>query len=346
MPLQKLQTRCRELWPGLAVALLVAGAAASLAAHYRAPIMLLALLLGMAVNFLAQDTRCSAGIQWVSRDVLRLGVALLGLKITLAQVQGMGWPVLALVIAAVGCTIGVGIVLARWMGFRAFFGLLSGGAVGICGASAAMAIAAAFPQHPQKDKATLFVVISVSLLSTLAMVLYPLLTQWLGLDARMAGIFLGASIHDVAQVVGAGYSVGSQAGDAATLVKLMRVAMLVPVIALAAWMTRAYYQNSDLTATPEGQAAPARPPLLPGFVVAFVVLVIVNSVVNLPQAVLGAGQELSRACLACAMAAIGIKTQPRDILTVGWKPVVLMVLETAFLAALVIGLMALLPAAA
>lgn len=326
-------TRCALLWPGLAMAAVVAVAAQFLAEHYGAPVMLFALLLGMAVNFLSDDSRCKPGIEFVARQVLRWGVALLGLKITLDQVQSLGWQSVFMVVLAVSLTITLGIVVAKWMGFKPFFGLLSGGSVGICGASAAMAIAAAFPNHPQKDRATLFVVISVSTLSTVAMVLYPMLVRWLGLDPQQAGFFLGGTIHDVAQVVGAGYSMGEQTGDAATVVKLMRVAMLVPVIMVAAWMTRVTHAHSAGSAT---TGAPmSRQPLLPWFAVVFVLLVLLNSLLHLPEVVVNTGHGLSRAFLVTAMAAIGIKTHLKDILSVGWKPVALMLLETVFLAVLV-----------
>lgn len=328
-----LYARGLVLWPGLAMAAVVAVAAQFLAEHYGAPVMLFALLLGMAVNFLSEDARCKPGIEFVARQVLRWGVALLGLKITLDQVQSLGWQAVFMVVLAVSLTIGLGILMARWMGFKPFFGLLSGGSVGICGASAAMAIAAAFPNHPQKDKATLFVVISVSTLSTVAMVVYPMLVHWLDLDPLQAGFFLGGTIHDVAQVVGAGYSMGQQTGDAATVVKLMRVAMLVPVIMVAAWMTRAAHAQS---ANSEAAGGPVnRPPLLPWFAVVFVLLVLLNSLLHLPEMLVSTGHGLSRAFLVAAMAAIGIKTHLKDILSVGWKPVALMLLETVFLAVLV-----------
>lgn len=328
-----LYARCAVLWPGLAMSAVVAVAAQFMAEHYGAPVMLFALLLGMAVNFLSENAQCKPGIEFVARQVLRWGVALLGLKITLDQVQSLGWQSVIMVVLAVSLTITLGILMAKWMGFKPFFGLLSGGSVGICGASAAIAIAAAFPNHPQKDRATLFVVISVSTLSTVAMVLYPVLVRWLGLDPLQAGFFLGGTIHDVAQVVGAGYSMGPQTGDAATVVKLMRVAMLVPVIVVAAWMTRATHAQSENS---EGAGAPAsRPPLLPWFAVVFVLLVLLNSLLQLPEVVVNTGHGLSRAFLVAAMAAIGIKTHLKDILSVGWKPVALMLLETVFLAVLV-----------
>ena len=326
--------RAQQLWPGVAVSAVVAVAALFLAEHYQAPVMLYALLLGMAVNFLSLEGPCQPGIEFVARQVLRWGVALLGLKITVAQVQAMGWLPVIMVVLAVSSTIVLGVVLARALGFKTFFGLLSGGAVGICGASAALAIAAAFPNHPQKDRATLFVVISVSTLSTLAMVVYPMLAQRLDLDPQQAGFFLGGTIHDVAQVVGAGYSMGSQTGDTATVVKLMRVAMLVPVIVVAASISRRHLATRQ-DSTPGPSAPTPRPPWLPGFAVAFVVLVAVNSTLALPSAWIDVGNAVSRVFLVAAMAAIGMKTQLKDVLSVGWRPVALVVLETVFLAALV-----------
>ena len=229
----------RTLFPGVLACAVVAAAATFLSEHYGAPVMLFALLLGMAMNFLSGDGPCQPGIEFTARTVLRFGVALLGLRITLGQVAELGWQPLVIVVIAVVLTIGVSMAVARLMGFQSLFGLLSGGATAICGASAALALAAALPNHPLKERATLFTVIGVSALSTLAMIVYPMLAQWLGLDPAAAGVFLGATIHDVAQVVGAGYSLSTQTGDVATVVKLMRVAMLVPVIVFAVMLTRA-----------------------------------------------------------------------------------------------------------
>jgi len=330
----ELKAHASRLFPGLAVSAIVAVAAMFLSDHYGAPVMLFALLLGMAVNFLSQEGRCAPGIDFTARQVLRLGVALLGLRITAAQVAALGWQPVALVVVAVALTIACGIVLARLLGFRMFFGVLTGGAVAICGASAALALSAAMPAHPQKERATLFTVIGVSALSTLAMVLYPVVTGALEMQPLSAGFFLGGTIHDVAQVVGAGYSLSNEAGDAATLVKLMRVAMLLPVIALAAWLARRH-----VAANGDGAGAGTRPPLLPWFAVAFAVLIAVNSTGWLPAAVVSAGKSASQACLVAAMAAIGMKTHLKDLLTVGWKPIALMVAETVFLAALFYGLL-------
>jgi uncharacterized integral membrane protein (TIGR00698 family) len=291
--------------------------------------MLFALLLGMAMNFLGADGPCKPGIEFSARTLLRAGIALLGLRITLAQVAALGWAPVVLVVLCVVLTIAVSMAAARLLGFQALFGLLTGGATAICGASAALALSAALPGHPLKDRATLFTVIGVSALSTVAMVLYPMLVHALGLDARQAGLFLGGTIHDVAQVVGAGYSISTQAGDTATLVKLMRVAMLLPVIVFAAALARRAGDG----------AGSERPPLLPWFAVAFVALVAVNSTGLVAAAVQRAGNDLSRWCLVAAIAGIGMKTHLKDLATVGLGPVALMVGETLFLAALALALM-------
>ncbi|HEV8691563.1 MAG TPA: putative sulfate exporter family transporter [Ideonella sp.] len=371
--------RARQLLPGLLASAVVAAAATFLSQHYGAPVMLFALLLGLAMNFLhaplppaavpagppegerspwggpaatmppaavpasppegkrspwggpaATDPVCAPGIEFAARDVLRIGVALLGLRITVAQVAALGWqPVLGVVLLVV-VTIGLSMLVARLMGFQTLFGLLTGGATAICGASAALALSAALPPHPQKERATLFTVIGVSALSTLSMILYPMIARWAGLDDRAAGMFLGGTIHDVAQVVGAGYGISHEAGDVATLVKLMRVAMLLPVIVFASALARSRLRSS-------GEAAGPRPPLLPGFALGFAALVLINSTGWVPAAVQQAGNDASRWCLVAAIAAIGMKTQLKDLATVGLKPIVLMVGETVFLAALVLG---------
>ena len=322
-------SRAQELFPGVIACCVIAAAATFLSEHYKAPMMLFALLLGIAMNFLATETSCAAGVAFTGRTVLRCGVALLGLRITYGDISALGWQPVAGVVVSVALTIVISIGVARLLGFRSTFGLLSGGATAICGASAALALAAAMPPHPQREKALSFTVIGVSTLSTLAMVVYPVIARWLGLDATQSGIFLGGTIHDVAQVVGAGYSMSKETGDTATVVKLMRVAMLLPVITLTVALMR------SRTGAGEGH----KPPLLPWFAVVFALLVVVNSMGWIPRPVATAGASLSGWFLVASIAAIGVKTQIRELVSVGVKPVALMVGETALMAVIVLGLM-------
>ena len=324
MPLAAMRARGQMLAPGFLVSALVAAAATFLSEHYGAPVMLFALLLGMAVNFLSQEGACKPGIEFTAREVLRFGVALLGMRITFSQITALGWSPVLMVVVAVTLTIALSMLAARWLGFQSLFGLLTGGATAICGASAALALAASMPAHPGKERATLFTVIGVSALSTLCMIVYPMVAQALALSETAAGIFLGATIHDVAQVVGAGYGMSHTTGDVATVVKLMRIALLLPVIVVAVLLTR-------------GQHTPGkRPPLLPWFAVAFLLLAMVNSTGWVPVVVRAGANDAGRWCLVIAISALGMKTQLKELSTVGVKPIALMLGETFFLAALVL----------
>jgi uncharacterized integral membrane protein (TIGR00698 family) len=307
----------------------VAIAASFLGVHYGASAMLFALLLGMALHFLAEEGRCLPGIQLASGQVLRAGVALLGLKITVAQVAALGWHTVALVIGTVALTIASGLLLARLLKLGNAFGTLTGGAVAICGASAALAIASILPKHENAERDASFTVIGVTALSTLSMILYPMVVAALGLDHARAGIFLGGTIHDVAQVVGAGYSLSEETGDTATIVKLLRVAMLLPVCLAI-----------GLALHVRGSQAAHAAPVLPWFAVAFAALVVVNSLGWIPAPVADAGSLVSRACLVMAIAAIGMKTSLKSLVDMGLKPVLLVVLETLLLAAVVMGVLA------
>jgi len=320
--------RIKPFGPGLVIAGLVALAASWLAEHYGAPVMLFALLLGIAVNFLSQDPRCQPGLEFASRTILRVGVALLGMRITFDQIQSLGVGVLALTAIAVVLTIASGWLLARSARLEASFGALTGGAVAICGASAALAIAAVLPRGPTHERDTVMTVVVVTALSTIAMIVYPLVTAAVGFDPRGAGVFLGATIHDVAQVVGAGYSISNDAGDTATIVKLFRVALLLPAVLVISFLFRANQQ-------PHANITP-RPPLLPMFLVAFAALVIINSSGWVPQSVNAGLQEASRWCLVTAIAALGTKTSLGDLARVGWRPIAVIVAESVVVAMIVL----------
>lgn len=311
----------RRHWPGVVLCQVVALAAISLAAHHQVPAFLLALLLGMALNALSSEAACAPGIDLTSRRLLRIGVALLGLRITLDQVVALGWQPLLMVVLAVGLTLFLGVSLARLLGMSGHIGWIASAAVAVCGASAALAVAAALPSHPNKEKSTLQIVVGVSILSTLAMLLYPIAATELGLQGDKAGVLLGGSIHDVAQVVGAGYSLSVEAGDAAAVVKLARVAMLAPIVVLLSLVCS---RHSNLPVE-------SRPPVLPLFLVGFCVAVLLSGSGWLPQVLVQAGRELSQLCLVSAMAAIGMKTRLHEILGAGWKPILHMAVMTMFL---------------
>ncbi len=288
--------------------------------------MLYALLIGMAFNFLADDARFATGIRFASRNILRFGVALLGIRITVGDVVDLGWPVTALVAAGVGTTILFGWLIGRACGLKNDHSILSAGAVAICGASAALAISSVLPEHKDRERNTILTVASVTALSTVAMVLYPVFVSYLHFSNSTAGVFLGATIHDVAQVVGAGYIISDETGEISTLVKLMRVALLVPVVIAISLVVRKRQTDGN-----------KREPLLPWFLVAFVALVIVNSAGWVPADAHAVLTPVSGWCLLTAVAALGVKTSLKALVDVGPGPVAAMVLQTLFLAAFALG---------
>ncbi|WAX98325.1 YeiH family protein (plasmid) [Aminobacter sp. NyZ550] len=309
-------------WPGLAVTAAVAIAAQFLSDHYGAPAMLMALLLGIAFHFLSEEGRCVAGIDFCAKKVLRIGVALLGMRISVDLLIGLGASTILLLVAAIAATILFGLAAAKLLGRGWRLALITSGSVAICGASAAMAIAAVLPKNEFSERNLIFTVLSVTVLSTLAMIFYPMIAQAIGLDARATGIFFGGTIHDVAQVVGAGFSVSPEAGETATLVKLIRVTMLAPVVLIFSLVTRNVGSVGE---------SGKRPPLLPGFVIAFLILAAINSFGLIPEAVSKVGMETSRWALLAGIVAVGMKTSLRRVLDVGGDAVALIVAETIFI---------------
>ncbi|MEM8815390.1 MAG: putative sulfate exporter family transporter [Pseudomonadota bacterium] len=308
--------------PGLMLAIMIALAVRFVSERLGGPAMLYALLFGMAFNFLCEDKRFQAGIRIASRNVLRLGVALLGLRMTFGEVLDLGGAVVALVLAGVFVTLLGGWAIGRACGLSNDHSALSAGSVAICGASAALAISSVLPDHKHHERNTILTVAAVTALSTVAMVVYPVLVTYLHFDHQTAGVFLGATIHDVAQVVGAGYIISPETAETSTLVKLMRVACLVPVVLTLSVL----FARGKRSAT-------RREPLVPGFLLAFVALVVVNSLGWVPPQAHAVLTPLSSWCLLAAVAALGVKTSLKALAEVGPMPIAAMVLQTLLIAA-------------
>lgn len=309
----------RTLGPGILLAAVIGAAATFLSEHYGGPTMLFALLIGIAFNFLAAEPRFSGGIEFSARTLLRLAVALMGLRVSFSTIIDMGLPAVAAVIGLVAMTIGSGFLAARIFGRGWRFALLTGGSVAICGASAALALSAMIPRNERSDSNTLFTVVAVTTLSTLAMILYPILFHALDFSDRQIGFLLGATIHDVAQVVGAGFSVSDEAGEIATVVKLMRVSLL-PVVMLVVLLSL------------RGRAQRERAGI-PAFVIGFVLLAVAGNLGAVPRPVIDVLTEASRILLVTAIAALGVKTSLQAIASVGGGHLGVIVFETLALAA-------------
>ncbi|MFZ7093996.1 YeiH family protein [Primorskyibacter sp. 2E233] len=310
------KSRISPYFGGLLLATVIAVAATFMSEHYGAPVMLFALLIGIAFHFLAEEETCGAGIDFAARALLRLGVGLLGLRLGLAEVTSLGVTPIIAVVAFVLATLACGALMSLILGRRMAFGLLAGGSVAICGASAALAITSVLPPHKDREQDTLFVVIGVTALSTIAMIAYPILFQSLGLSDVESGFLVGATIHDVAQVVGAGYSISDEAGVIATYVKILRVALL-PVVMLVTMFSFRGAQQQRVG--------------VPWFLVMFAGCAVIANLDILPTALLAFLNELSRWCLVVAISALGVKTSLARIVKVKPSYSIILLFETLFL---------------
>ena len=302
------------MFPGLALCGVAAAAAAWLSDHYGFPIILLGLLVGLALNFVSQDPRTHAGLDFASRTCLRWGIVVLGLQVTFAQIGAVGvLPFLALgVIMAV--TLGAGLLGARLAGQSHYAGTLAGGSTAICGASAALALYGVIGKERLSQAQFALTLVGVSLASALAMTVYPVIATQLQLSDAQAGFLIGASIHDVAQAIGGGYAVSDAAGAQATIVKLARVALLAPLVAL-----------TSLALGPAGDARDQpvwRRLALPWFILAFLGVVALNSLIPMPKEVAGWGLTLSKSLLLLAVTATAMRSRMDLLLVAGWRALV------------------------
>lgn len=310
--------------PGLLVCLVIAMSTSFLSENYGGPQLLYALLLGLSLHFLYLNETVKPGIDFCAKTILRLGVAFLGIRITFADIGAIGLNTGLMVMMAVASTVCLGFLLAKLLKLSPDFGLIAGGSVGICGASAALAVASVLPKSKENEQFTLLVVVGVTVLSTIAMVTYPFALQMLNIGSLSAGIFIGATIHDVAQVVAAGMLFGPEAGDVATVVKLFRVALLLPVVLVISIFFGAQKNTNQL-----GWASLR---LIPTFLLGFVALSIVASMQILPTSITHQIGGLSRWMLVIAIAAAGLKTNFQELAKLGWQPVLMLVVETLFIA--------------
>ncbi len=316
---ENLLTAARRFAPGVALAVAVAVAAMAaaplLATVFPIPAMVIALLIGIALNGIAAQKAFEPGLAWCVKKLLRIAIGLLGIRIALGDIVDLGLAVALLVVLAMVLTVASGFWLARFFQLDLGYGALAGAATAVCGASATLATATVVPNYPQKGADVTFTVVAANAVSTIVMVLYPSLCVLLGLDVQTTGIMLGATIHVMAQVVGAGYAVSEPVGNTAVIVKLFRVFLLLPmVLGIGWWFVRQ-----------RGEAGEAKVPV-PVFALVFLALCLVNSVApGVPGLapvygpIKSALVTASTWGLLVAIAALGLGTSLTAILRIGWR---------------------------
>lgn len=247
------------------------------------------------------------GLVLAQRQLLRAGVVLYGLRLSFQDVAAVGAPGLVLDLLIVASTLGLGVWAGRrWFGLDRDTALLTAAGSAICGAAAVLAVERVI--RPEAGKVAIAVA-SVVLFGTLNIFLYPALYPHLGLDAAAFGLYTGATVHEVAQVVAVGSAIGPETADAAVVVKLTRVLMLVPVLFLLGWR--------------EARAGGQRAMVVPWFALGFLGVVALNSLVTIPAATKSALLALDALLLATATAALGMETRLSRLRALGPRPLLL-----------------------
>ncbi|MBZ9815436.1 YeiH family protein [Mesorhizobium sp. CA7] len=272
--------------------------------------MILAVVAGMIYsNVLGLPAHAKAGIAFSQKRLLRFAIVLLGFRLTFGQVAGIGLGGVGIVAATLGTTFLFTVTLGKLIGVDAKLAQLIAAGTSICGASAIVATNIA---TGARDEDVTYAVAAITLFGTVAMLGFPLLAPVFGLDQHAFGLWAGASIHEVAQGIGAGFQNGTLAGETATVAKLTRVAMLAPMVIALGFMARR--GSSDASGT--------KPPM-PWFVVAFVAVVALNSVVAVPAQIHTAFALAAQVMLTMGLAAMGLQADISQLRSRGLQPLVL-----------------------
>ena len=320
--------RARSIVPGLALAGVAAVASFALTTVVHGlSALLVAIVLGIAFRNLVRlpervDAALAPGLAVASRRVLRIGIVLLGLQLVLGDILRLGPGMILVVVAIVTVGILSSLLLGRLLGISPTQRLLIACGFSVCGAAAVAAVDGVVETEDEEE--VVVAIALVVLFGTLMIPVIPLAASALGFGQLQSGLWAGGSIHEVAQVVAAGSAIGGAGLAAAVVVKLARVLMLAPVLAVISVSRRRALRRMD--------AGGKRPPIIPLFVVGFIAMVLLRSTGIVPASVVSLASGVQTALLAAAMFALGAGVRISMFRRVGVKPFVLAAGSTAVVA--------------
>jgi uncharacterized integral membrane protein (TIGR00698 family) len=273
--------------------------------------VLLGMLYGNTLRGVMPE-RWQTGIWFCSKQVLRLGIILYGLRLSLPQLMSVGWLGFSIATVMLVSTILLSYYCGvRWLKLTPSLALLTGVGAGVCGAAA---VAAADPVVRGRPQEASMALATVVLFGTIAMFLYPIMlhTHLLPLDPSFYGLYVGGTVHEVAQVVAAASAGGQEASQVAVIVKMTRVLLLIPLLLALGW----YYRQIHVS---ENEGHTYRP-AMPWFIVGFAACIVLNSYVAIPAQIHSAMLQLNTLLLTMAMAALGMETRIATLKNLGLRP--------------------------
>ena len=330
-PEHTLLARVRALLPGLVLCLAAAGASygVSLLLPGVSPLIIAIVLGVLLANVVRLPAAASDGIDFSAKKLLRAGIVFLGLQLVLTDILDLGAPMVVVVCIVAGGLLGT-VLLGRLLRVPSGLSLLIACGFSICGAAAVAGAAGVTDPDDEAEEDTITAVALVVIFGTLMIALVPLLTNLLGLGSETAGMWAGGSIHEIAQVVAAGGIIGGGALTVAVIVKLARVLLLAPVVAILSIRER---RLSRTAGEPSQQRSSSKlPPIVPLFIIGFIAMVLLRSFIPLPDFVLTTGGLLQTGLLAAAMFGLGCGVKIRNLIKVGLKPFALAALSTLLVA--------------
>jgi uncharacterized integral membrane protein (TIGR00698 family) len=292
--------------------------------------LVIAVVLGALISNLGLlPDECRVGLGFAARNLLRLGIVLLGLQLSFSQVRELGAPGLVLVIVVVAATFTGTQWLGKKMGLSPGLSLLVATGFSICGASA---IAAMRPVSDADDDDMAYAIALVTICGTLAIFLLPAIGEIIGFSGAQFGSWVGASVHDVAQTVATAASGNDDAQDAAIVVKLTRVMLLAPLVAAVSFTLRRKLSHTNITDSNTQKAK--LPPIVPLFIIGFIAAISINSSFNLPSELVSNVKWLEKSLLACALAGLGAGVDIKKLRRVGTRPLALGLISWMLIATL------------
>lgn len=311
------RTGPRDRLPGVVAVAIVAAVALGVAelGSSLSPLVVGVLLGALIANVVTIPEALAPGIGFCARSVLRFGIVLLGLRLSLGDLADLGATGLLVVTCVVTVTFFGTIWLARWIGVGRDLGLLVATGYSICGASA---IAAVDGVIAADEEETAYAITLVTLCGSLSIIVLPLIAEMVGLEGVDYGTWVGGAVHDVGQVVAAATAQGNVALEAATVVKLSRVVLLAPLVALISLSRR-----SELAARAAGTEGVRRPPVLPLFVVGFLAAIVLRSTGWLSDDVLSFAGDVEKVALTVALVALGAGVNVSKMRRLGGRPLAL-----------------------